>query len=223
MVSAGVRPEDLDRIASALPADRLDEAIGWLDKALDARELTGTIVRSSRALSELVDAVKAYSHMDRAPVEYVDIHEGIEDTLRIIGHKLKDIEVVRQYDRALPRVQTGGSDLNRIWTNLIDNAIAAVNERGTITVATFRDGDHVRVEIIDDGPGIPPDIQRRIFEPFFTTKEVGQGTGLGLDIVRRIVTGRCGGEIEFRSRPGETVFQVGLLAERAAQGEQPTE
>jgi PAS domain S-box-containing protein len=223
MVAAGVRPEDLDTIAAALPANRLSEAIDWLDKALDARELAGTVARSSRALSELVDAVKAYSHMDRAPVEYVDIHEGIEDTLKILGHKLKNIELVRQYAGGVPRVRTGGSDLNQIWTNLIDNAIAAVEERGTITVATFRDGDHVRVEISDDGPGIPREIQNRIFEPFFTTKEVGRGTGLGLDIVRRIVKGRCGGEIDFRSRPGETVFRVGLLAEAAAQCERPTD
>jgi PAS domain S-box-containing protein len=223
LVSAGVWPEDLDGIASALPANRLSAAIDWLDKALDVQELAGTIARSSQTLSELVDAVKAYSHMDRAPVEYVDVHEGIEDTIKILGHKLKNIELVRRYDRSLPRIQTGGSDLNQIWTNLIDNAIGALGEGGTLTVGTYRDGDHVRVEIADDGPGIAREVQHRIFEPFFTTKEVGQGTGLGLDIVRRIVKGRCGGEIDFHSRPGETVFRVGLLAEGAEKCGQPTD
>ncbi|NIR43869.1 MAG: PAS domain S-box protein [Gemmatimonadetes bacterium] len=224
LASAGVRDEDLEEIAGALPADGLAEAIDWLDKALDARELAGTVVRSSRTMSELVSAVKSYTHMDRAPVDYVDVHAGLEDTIRILGHKLKKgIEVVRRYDRDLPRARSGGSDLNQVWTNLIDNAIGALGDRGTITIQTRRDGDHIVVEVIDDGPGIPQEIQNRIFEPFFTTKEVGQGTGLGLDIVRRIVGGRCGGSVDFSSRPGETVFRVRLPVDEAATCEQPAD
>jgi len=223
LASAGVREEDLDELATVLPAGRVGEAIDWLDKALDARELAETIIRSSRSMSELVSAVKSYTHMDRAPVDYVDVHEGIEDTLKILGHKLKKgIEIVRRYDRDLPRVRSGGSDLNQVWTNLIDNAIGALGASGTINVETHRDGDHVVVEVIDDGPGIPQDIQHRIFEPFFTTREVGQGTGLGLDIVRRIVAGRCGGSVDFSSRPGATAFRVRLPAENMASREKPT-
>jgi PAS domain S-box-containing protein len=223
LVNAGVGPEDLDSIAAVIPSERLGQAIDWLDKALDAQELAGTVARSSRTMSELVDAVKSYSHMDRAPVAYADVHEGIEDTLKILGHKLKrGIDVVRQYDRDLPRVQTGGSDLNQVWTNLIDNAISVLGDGGTITLTTYRDGDHIVVEIGDDGPGVPQEIQHRIFEPFYTTKEVGEGTGLGLDIVRRIVSGRCGGELDFSSRPGETTFRVRLLGEGAASCEQQT-
>jgi signal transduction histidine kinase len=223
LVSASVGPEDLDAIAAAVPAERLSAAIDWLDKALDAQELAGTVVRSSRTMSELVDAVKSYSHMDRAPMDYVDVHEGIEDTIKILGHKLKSgIELNREYDRELPRVLAAGSDLNQVWTNLIDNAIGAIDGGGKITVRTSGDGEHITVEVIDDGPGIPKEIRHRIFEPFYTTKGVGQGTGLGLDIVRRIVMGRCGGAIDFDSRPGETSFRVRLLAEGAETCEEPS-
>ena len=141
----------------------------------------------------------------------VDVHQGIEDTITILGHKLKrGIEIVREYDRDLPHIEIRGSELNQVWTNLIDNSIAAMGEQGTITIRTYREDDRLTVEVADDGPGIPDEIQPRIFDPFFTTKEVGEGTGLGLDIVRRIVAARCGGEVGFHSRPGETVFRVRL-------------
>ena len=219
LVASGAWCADLDAIAAGLPADQLGGAIAWVCKALGVEELARTVARSSGNISALVDAVKSYSHMDQAPVQEVDIHDGIEDTLTILGHKLKrGIEVVREYDRDLPRIQIRSSELNQVWTNLIDNSIAALGERGTITIRTYREGEQLTVEIADDGPGIPEEIQSRIFDPFFTTKEVGQGTGLGLDIVRRIVTGRCGGEVDFRSRPGETVFQVRLPLETCAVG-----
>jgi PAS domain S-box-containing protein len=217
LVVAGVRLDDLEAIAAGLPADRLGDAMAWVVAALGLYDLAGTVARSSRSISTLVDAVKSYSYMDRAPVQEVDIHNGIEDTLTILGHKLKrGIEVVREYDRSLPRIHVRSSELNQVWTNLIDNAIAAVGERGTITIRTYRDGDRLAVEIVDDGPGIPEEMQPRIFDPFYTTKEVGQGTGLGLDIVRRIITARCGGEVDFRSRPGGTVFRVRLPLESCA-------
>ena len=208
-MGAGIRGEDLDAIAATLPASALGAAILWLCRALLVHELAGTVARSSRSISELVDVVKSYSQMDRGPVQSVDVHDGIEDTITILGHKLgRGIELVREYDRDLSPVEVRGSELNEVWMNLIDNAIGAIGEQGTITIRTYREGDHVAVDITDDGPGIPEEIQSRIFDQFFTTKDVGQGTGLGLDIVRRIITERCGGQLDFRSRPGETLFSV---------------
>jgi signal transduction histidine kinase len=178
------------------------------------------VVESTRSISDLVNVVKSYSQMDRAPVQYIDIHDGLEDTIKILGHKLKGgIEVVRQYDRDIPRIWIEGSELNQVWTNLIDNAIDAMNGQGTLTISTFREGEHATIEIADSGPGIPEEIQSRIFDPFFTTKDVGHGTGLGLDVVWRIVTVRSDGQINFRSRPGETVFQVRIPLASASREE----
>ncbi|HSG81798.1 MAG TPA: ATP-binding protein, partial [Gemmatimonadota bacterium] len=216
LVSAGVRKGDLDAIAAGLPTAPLGAVILWLCRSITVQELAGVVARSTKGISDLVNVVKSYSYMDQAPLQYVDIHAGLEDTLTILGHKLKrGIEVVRQYDRGLPQVQVQGSELNQVWTNLIDNAIGAMGERGTITIKTYRDDEHLVVEITDDGPGIPEKIQPRIFDPFFTTKGVSEGTGLGLDVARRIVKGRCGGQIDFSSRPGETVFRVGLPVQNA--------
>src|SRR6185436_1760361 len=136
---------------------------------------------------ELVKAVKSYSYMDQSPMQEVDIHEGIESTLTILGHKLKSVTLVRAFDRTLPKITAYGSELNQVWTNLIDNAIQAVNGTGKICVGTSLEDDQVVVEIVDNGSGIPPEVQPRIFEPFFTTKSVGTGTGLGLVISHRIV------------------------------------
>jgi len=152
--------------------------------------------------------------MDQSPVQEVDIHEGIESTLTMLGHKLKNVTLVRAFDRSLPRIPAYGSELNQVWTNLIDNAIAAVNGTGKICVGTSLEHDQVVVEIVDNGPGIPPETQARMFEPFFTTKSVGTGTGLGLVISNRIVGDRHGGEIEFESKPGETRFKVRLPINR---------
>jgi signal transduction histidine kinase len=150
--------------------------------------------------------------MDRGDLVETDIHEGLETTLVVLGHKLKhtSIEVRREYDRSLPRIMLRGSELNQVWTNLLANAIEALGDSGTIEIATARDGACARADIIDDGPGIPESIRDRVFVPFFTTKDVGEGTGLGLDTARRIVTERLGGSIEFESRPGRTVFHVWL-------------
>jgi len=150
--------------------------------------------------------------MDQSPLQELDVHEGLDNTLAILGYKLRkhNILVLREYDRNLPPIQAYGSELNQVWNNLIDNAIDALAGRGTLWVRTFRDQDHVVVEIADNGPGIPAEIQPRIFEPFFTTKEVGAGTGLGLEIAYRIVVGRHNGDIRFFSQPGDTRFQVRL-------------
>jgi signal transduction histidine kinase len=162
-------------------------------------------------MSQLVGAVKQYSYMDQASRQEVDVHEGIENTLTILAHKLKrgEVEIVRAYDPDLPRIDAYGSDLNQVWTNLLDNAIDAVDGRGRIQIRTGRSDERVVVEIADDGPGIPEEVQQRIFEPFFTTKPLGIGTGLGLDIAQRAVR-RHHGELRVESRPGDTRFQVVL-------------
>lgn len=209
LVTAGVQNEELDAIVAALPAHLLEAAVAWLCRMINAHDLAAGVVKSTRGISDLVNVFKSYSYMDQDPLQYVDIHAGIEDTMKVLGHKLKQgIEVVRQYDRDLPQVHVQGRELNQVWTNLIDNAIDAMGGQGTLTIRTFRDGEHATAEIADSGAGIPEEIQSRIFDPFFTTKDVGEGTGLGLDVVRRIVTNRSDGQIDFRSRPGETVFRV---------------
>lgn len=147
----------------------------------------------------------------KAPIQEIDIHSGLENTLTILGHKLKSgVVVKRDYNTNLPSVNAYGSELNQVWTNLIDNAIDAIGGKGNLVLRTSREGDRILVEIIDDGPGIPLEIQSRIFDPFFTTKEVGKGTGLGLDIARRIVVGQHKGDIRASSKPGETNLQVRL-------------
>jgi signal transduction histidine kinase len=148
--------------------------------------------------------------MDQSPMQEIDVHAGLESTLTMLGHKLKNVTLVRAYDDALPRIIAHGSELNQVWTNLIDNAIDAVQGTGKICVGTSLEDNQVVVEIVDNGSGIPPGIQSRMFEPFFTTKSVGSGTGLGLIISNRIVADRHGGEIEFESRPGQTRFKVRL-------------
>jgi signal transduction histidine kinase len=156
--------------------------------------------------------VKSYAFMDRANAEEADLHEGLETTLVVLGHKLKQttIQVVRDYDRTLPRLIAHGSELNQVWTNLLDNAIDALGVDGTITIRTRRDGDRVLVDVADDGPGVQPEIRERVFDSFVTTKDVGQGTGLGLATARRIVVDRHDGTLTFDSHPGETVFHVRL-------------
>jgi signal transduction histidine kinase len=183
----------------------------WIGCSLTASNLLGQLDDSTRQISGLVRAVKEYTYMDRAPVQDIDLHEGLENTLVILGHKLKQgTEVVRDYDRSLPSIEAYGSELNQVWLNLVDNAIDAMDGRGQIRIRTARDDDGVLVEIADTGPGVPEDIRRRIFEPFFTTKDPGKGTGLGLDIARRIVIERHGGDLSFESVPGDTRFVVHL-------------
>jgi signal transduction histidine kinase len=192
-------------------------ALQWIAASLTAQALAAELAESTGRMSELVAAVKSYAYMDRGELVEVDVHEGLETTLAVLNHKLKhaEVEVVRDYDRSLPPLTVYGGELNQVWTNLLDNAIQAVGERGAVTIRTARDGPCLRVDIGDDGPGIAPQARERIFEPFFTTKEVGQGTGLGLDTARRIVVERHHGSIDVDSRPGATVFHVWLPFEKA--------
>jgi len=213
-VNAGLDLAWLEELAAKLPPATHADAIGWLEARLNLKSLVSQVEQSTGRIEKLVKAVKSYSYMDQSPMQEVDIHEGIESTLTMLGHKLKNVTLVRAFDRSLPRIMAYGSELNQVWTNLIDNAIHAVNGTGKICLGTSLEDNQLVVEIVDDGPGIPPEVQAHMFEPFFTTKSVGTGTGLGLIISNRIIGDRHGGEIEFESRPGETRFKVRLPIHR---------
>jgi signal transduction histidine kinase len=216
LASAGLEEPWLDRVM-VCAGETAPDAVRWLSAVLDIEGLVGEIRTSAGRISELVGAMKDYSHLDKAAFESVDVHDGLESTLVILGHKLKKgVEVVRDYDRGLPKICAQAGELNQVWTNLIDNAIDAMGGKGTLTVRTAREHDCVLVEIGDAGPGIPAELQRRIFEPFFTTKDVGHGTGLGLDISYRIVVRRHHGDIRVESQPGDTRFQVLLPIDQPA-------
>ena len=208
-VTAGLIVDDLDDLAAQVPAAHLDAALAWLGGTLDAAALLDEIEQSAGRISDLVGAVKSYTYMDQAIVQEVDIHEGLETTLTVMRHKLRDIALARDYDPDLPVIQARGSELNQVWTNLIDNAIDALEGQGQIRLITRREATFVMVEVADSGPGIPPDVLPHLFEPFFTTKEVGVGTGLGLDISYRIIQ-QHQGTIEAQSQPGNTRFIVRL-------------
>lgn len=173
--------------------------------------LLDEIEQSTQHLSKVVQSAKDYAYLDRAPLQEADIHEGIENTLRMLGHRLEpDITVVREYDNTLPPICVYGSEINQVWTHLIENAIEAMAGQGTLTVRTSQAEGYLLVEIIDDGPGIPPEVQPYIFEQFFTTKDIGQGTGLGLPIAYRVVVERHQGQLLIDSQPGQTCFRVFL-------------
>src|SRR5437867_4718661 len=218
-VNAGLDLAWLDQLADMIPPTSHADALGWLEARLNLKSLVTQVEQSTGRIAELVKAVKSYSYMDQSPMQQVDIHEGIESTLTMLGHKLKNVQLVRAFDRSLPRIIAYGSELNQVWTNLIDNAIAAVNGTGKVCIGTSLEDNQLVVEIVDNGAGIPPEVQSRMFEPFLTTKSVGTGTGLGLVISNRIVGDRHGGEIEFESRPGETRFKVRLPVRNLPQPE----
>jgi signal transduction histidine kinase len=201
------------------------QALAWVTATLSARDLANELQESAGRMSDLVGAIKTYSYMDRGKLVQVDLREGIDATVKVLGHKLKHtrIDVRTDYDPAVPKLAVHGSELNQVWTNLIDNAVDALGETGTITIATRVEGRCVRVDIGDDGPGIPEELRRRVLEPFFTTKEVGSGTGLGLDTVRRIVEDRHDGSLGFDTGPDGTTFHVWLpLPDRTATTKEPT-
>ena len=192
----------------------------WLAYTVETETLMNEIEDATTRVSALVGAAKQYSQVDRAPFQVVDVHELLDSTLVMLGGKLGDgVRVVKDYDRSLPPLPAYPAELNQVWTNLVDNAVAAMAGAGTLTVRTYRAGEDVVVEVGDTGEGIPDEVKRRIFEPFFTTKAVGEGTGLGLDISWRIVVQRHGGDLRVVSEPGDTRFQVRLpLAEPAREG-----
>jgi signal transduction histidine kinase len=211
LAAAGVDQAWLERV-HALAGPATDAAVAWVAATLTARGLAAELQESTERMSRLVGAVKTYAYMDRGELVEVDLHEGIKTTLVVLGHKLKhtSIEVVRDYDRSLPKLTVRGSELNQVWTNLIDNAIQALGDRGTITIRTRREGSCAIVEIGDDGPGIPPEIREHVFDEFFTTKTAGHGTGIGLATAKRIVVDRHDGSLTVDSDPGRTTFRVSL-------------
>ena len=216
LVNARVDEGDLERVKRMVPAQDLENAIQWLAANLTTRDLLKSISHSTERISELVRAVKSYSFMDQAPWQEIDVHEGIENTLIILGHKLRNVTVSRDFDRTLPRLCAYGGELNQVWTNLIDNAIYAVGGTGRIDIRTRRDGEFFLVEIADNGSGIPAEARPHIFTvPFFTTKG-GSGTGLGLVISHRIVVERHHGKIDFSTGPDGTQFNVRLPFESPA-------
>jgi signal transduction histidine kinase len=215
LAAAGVDAAWLARVRE-LAGSGTEAAVQWVAATLAAHNLAADLTESTGRMSALVAAVKSYAYMDRGELVEADIHEGLETTLAVLGYKLKhtEVDLVRQYERSLPKLTVQGGELNQVWTNLLDNAIDAIGEKGTITITTKLDGPCVEVDIADDGPGIDPDVREHIFDPFFTTKDVGKGTGLGLDTARRIVTERHRGSISVDSEPGRTVFHVWLPTER---------
>jgi signal transduction histidine kinase len=211
LAAAGVDQQFLDRVAEhAGPAT--DAALRWIAAMVSAGRLATELQEATERMSGLVGAVKRYAYMDRGGMVEVDVHEGIETTLTVLGHKLKHttIEVRRDYDRTLPKLTVHGPELNQVWTNLIDNALDALDGSGTIEIATRAEGGCAVVSITDDGPGIPEVLAARVFDPFFTTKDVGSGTGLGLATARQIVVDRHDGSIAVESEPGRTTFAVRL-------------
>jgi signal transduction histidine kinase len=217
LVTAGIDRQWLSEIATRLPDASLSSVLTWLEATLTGLGLLDEMEHATDRICKLVKAVKDYSYMDQAPLQEIDVHDGLESTLIILGHKLKQgIAVVRDYDLALPRITAYGSELNQVWTNLIDNAIDALitnpitEKTPTVWIRSQRENEMILIEIADNGPGIPNNIRSQIFEPFFTTKGVGQGTGLGLHIAYRIVVEQHQGDLRVLSEPGNTRFQIRL-------------
>lgn len=208
LVSVGFTLDELSELSNQVGLQYARQVITWLGHTLTVTELLDSVEQSTKRVSDLVTAFKEYTYMDRAPVvEDVDLQRGLETTLKVLNHKLKNINVVRDYDPALPRVMGNGSDLNQVWTNLIDNACDAMKGEGTLQIITRNENVFAMVEITDSGSGIPPEILPHIFSPFYTTKGVGAGTGLGLDISYRIIQ-QHKATVEVQSEPGQTRFIV---------------
>lgn len=211
LAAAGADLDWCGRVATVLDEASLGTGLAWVASTLDATSLLAQVQRSTRRISELVAAVRSYSQLDRASMQPVVVTEGLESTLVMLGHKIgQGVTVVREFDPDVPSFDAYGGELNQVWTNLIDNALDAIGDVGTLWLTTRREGDAVVVEVGDSGPGMSPAVADRAFEAFFTTKDVGAGTGLGLDIARRIVVERHGGQIGVESRPGRFVLVVHL-------------
>ena len=202
--------EDLEAVNAACPDCPLEGTLRWLAYTVETEGLLGEIIDSTQRISTLVNAAKQYSQMDRAPHQWLDLHEGLFATMTMLKPKLGGITIHKELDKSLPRIPGYPAELNQVWTNLIDNARDAMDGSGTLTIRTRREDDCAVVEIEDTGPGIAPEVRKRIFEPFFTTKPVGHGTGLGLDVSFRVVVNRHHGDLRVESEPGRTVFTVVL-------------
>ena len=209
LAAAGVDTGWCDRAAAILAGPELEPGLEWIASALSAATLLAEMKESTRRISALVAAVKSYTQMDRASLQRVDVTDGLESTLVMLGHQLGDgVTVVRDYGADVPPVEAHAGELNQVWTNLIGNAVEAMDGKGTLRLSTRAGQNDVVIEVADTGCGMPPDVAARAFEPFFTTKDAGKSSGLGLDIARRIITERHGGTIDIDSRPGHTVLRV---------------
>ena len=219
LISMGMTAEDLDCVRSAFNGEQLSDSLNWLESLVSSVQLVGTIEESLGRVRDLIMAVKHYSYEDESSEQVVDIHDSIQSTLLILGHKLrsKNLTMERDFGKNLPPVHLRGGGLNQVWTNLLDNAIDASPEGAVVIVKTWQEDGSVHVSIEDHGTGIAPSDAQHIFEPFFTTKAVGEGTGLGLDIVHRILGLKLGGSVKFDSVPGKTVFTVSLPIEWKAE------
>ena len=219
LVAAGCDLATVKEIAAQFDRETLPDVLTRVTASFNIARLVSEIESATGRISELVRAVKEYSYMDQMPEQEIDIHSGIENTLIVLRHRFKEgATIVREYDRKLPKICAFGSELNQVWTNLIDNALDAMNGKGELRLRTARDGAMLLVEVCDDGPGIPDEVRDHIFEPFYTTKPVGQGTGLGLDTVMQIVR-KHRGVITVDSKPGDTKFQVRLPFAKEPKGE----
>ncbi|MFD3373058.1 MULTISPECIES: ATP-binding protein [unclassified Streptomyces] len=222
-VQAGLDTDWLEQVAGAVDEEMLAGAVGWLNYTVETELLMNEIEDSTTRVSNLVNAAKQYSQLDRAPYQVADVHELLDSTLMMLAGKIgSGIRIVKEYDRALPKIPAYPGELNQVWTNLIDNAASAMGGEGVLTVRTALERDQLLVEFRDTGPGVPEEIRGRIFDPFFTTKPVGEGTGLGLDISWRIVVNKHHGHLEVHSEPGDTRFQV-FLPLTAAETDAPQE
>jgi signal transduction histidine kinase len=212
LVAAGWSRNDIECTQQAFPANVLSDALNWLEALVSNMQLVGMIEESIARVTELVMAVKKYAYEDKNKQHKLDVHDTIHSTLTILGHKFrqKQITIEKHFAPDIPVLTTCGTGISQVWTNILDNAIDASPEPGKITVRTWIEDSWVCVGITDQGPGIPPEYRARVFEPFFTTKPIGIGTGLGLDIAHRVVTGHYGGQIGFTSEPGKTEFVVKL-------------
>ncbi len=220
LAAGGVDLNWCERAAAVLAGSSLQPGLEWVASTFSVAALLAEMKESIRRISGLVGAIKSYSQMDRASMQHIDVTDGLESTLVVLGRKLGDgVMVVRDYGADVPRIDAYAGELNQVWTNLIDNAIDAMDGAGTLRVATRADGDDVVIEVGDTGPGMPPQVAARAFEAFYTTKEVGKGIGLGLDIAQRIVVERHGGTITIDSRPGETVLCVRIPVRALGPGE----
>jgi signal transduction histidine kinase len=209
LAAAGVDLAWCERAATALDGPALQAGLEWVASTFSATTLLGELKAATLRISELVAAVRSYSQLDRASLQRIDVTDGLDSTLVMLGHKLGDgVTVVREYGAGVPQIEAYAGELNQVWTNLVDNAVDAMDGAGRLRVATRAEGDSVVVEIGDTGPGMPPEVAARAFEAFYTTKDVGKGTGLGLDIARRIVVERHGGTIAIDSRPDGTTLRV---------------
>ncbi|HEY1703191.1 MAG TPA: ATP-binding protein [Trebonia sp.] len=219
-VQAGLGADWLDQVRESVRGDKVEPALRWVNYAVETELLMNEIEEATTRISTLVGAARQYSQLDRAPFREVDVHDLLDSTLMMLSGKFgEDVQLVKDYDRTLPKVPAYAAELNQVWTNLIDNAVDAMEGGGTLTIRTARADDHVLVEFGDTGPGIDEDIRSRIFEPFFTTKPVGKGTGLGLDISYRIVVNKHHGDLRVESAPGDTRFQVRLPLQSPAPGD----